>query len=76
MKISVKVRAGSGKNLVKKIDESHYKIWVTKPPEKGKANKAVVFILAKYFNLSPSKIMIMSGEASSNKVIKIMTNDK
>ena len=46
MKISVRVKAGSGKNLVEKIDESHYKVWVTKRPEKGKANK--LFCLSVY----------------------------
>jgi len=74
MKILVRVKAGSRKNLVEKIDESHYKVWVTKLPEKGKANKVVISTLAKYFDLAPSRIIIIFGEKSNNKTIEV--NDK
>jgi len=71
MKIFIKVKPAAGKNKVEKIDESHYKVWVTKVPEKGKANKAVISVLSKHFNLSKSKIIIISGGKSSSKIIEV-----
>jgi len=41
---------------------------VTAPPEKGKANSSATKILSKYFN---SKVRIISGEKSREKVIEI-----
>ena len=40
--------------------------------EKGKANKEVIKALAKYFDTSISKIRILSGEKSKEKIIEII----
>ena len=45
------------------------KIAVTSPPEKGKANKAIVKTLAKWLNIKTSDIQIISGEKSKDKEI-------
>ncbi len=45
------------------------KIAVTSPPEKGKANKAIVKTLAKWLNIKTSDIQIVSGEKSKDKEI-------
>ncbi len=71
MIISVKVKAGARKNLVEKISENNYKVWVTQAPEKGKANKAVIKILSKYMDLPQSQITIISGENSASKLIEL-----
>ncbi len=39
------------------------------PPEKGKANKAIVKVLAKWLNMKSSDIQIVSGEKSKDKEI-------
>lgn len=72
MRILAKVKAGARKNLVEKITDNNYKIWVTQPPEKGKANKTVIKILAKYFEISSSQIAIVSGKTSSSKIIEVI----
>jgi uncharacterized protein (TIGR00251 family) len=76
MKISVKVIPGARKNEV--IDEGsdllgakHFKVKTTSQPEEGKANKAVIELLAEFFAVKKSHIEIISGATSRSKIIKI-----
>ena len=71
MEIFVKVKPKAKEEKVKKIDEAHFEVWVKKPPAKGRANKAVVKVLADYFNTSLSRINIISGFKSKEKVLQI-----
>lgn len=47
------------------------KVKVTSPPVDGKANKAVVNLLAKQLKVPKKDIQIVSGEKSRNKKIRI-----
>ena len=47
------------------------KLWVTVPPEDGKANKAVVALLAKSLGLPKSAVTLVRGETSRTKVFRI-----
>lgn len=44
---------------------------VTSAPEKGKANKAVIKLLASETGLAPSTMCVIAGEQSRNKTILI-----
>ncbi len=46
-------------------------IYVSVPPEKGKANKAAIAILAKALKVPKSSISVAVGETSRDKVFKI-----
>lgn len=46
-------------------------VYVHEPPLEGKANKAVIKALSKYFNVSKSQIILLSGEKSKNKLFEI-----
>ncbi len=46
-------------------------IHVTAPPEKGKANKAIVKLLAKQIGVGTSKIAIVRGSTSSTKTLRV-----
>lgn len=48
-----------------------YKIYVTAAPEDGKANNAVIKLLAKALDMPKSSFTILHGHTSRNKVIKI-----
>jgi hypothetical protein len=72
MKIFVKVKPGAREEKVEKIDDINFKVQVTQPPEKGKANLAVIKALAEYFDLNRSSIQIVSGSTSKLKVIEII----
>ena len=45
--------------------------YVTAVPEKGKANEALLRLLAKHLGLAPSRLKIVRGHTSRNKVIEI-----
>ena len=46
-------------------------IRVTVPPEDGKANDAVITLLAKALGIRKSALTIVQGETNRNKVIRI-----
>jgi uncharacterized protein (TIGR00251 family) len=75
MRIYVKVIPRAGKNEVVKISEEQYKVKVTAAPEKGKANEAVVKLLAEYFNVPKSLINIVGGRTARTKIINIAARD-
>ena len=79
MKISIKVIPNAKQNEV--VDDSVdllgariLKIKVNQPPEDGKANKAVIEVLAEYFKVRKSAVSIIYGETSRNKIIEIKTD--
>lgn len=47
------------------------KISVTAPPDKGKANTAVVLLLAKSFGVAKSSVTLMAGETDRRKVLRV-----
>ncbi|MGQ9701138.1 MAG: DUF167 domain-containing protein [bacterium] len=73
--INIRVIPNSKKDEV--IQESDgLKVKITAPPVEGKANKALVELLAEYFNVKKNKIRIIKGEKSKNKVIMIVTGNE
>jgi uncharacterized protein len=44
---------------------------VSAPPDKGKANKAVIAVLAKAFDMPKSAFAIVSGETDRHKVVSV-----
>ena len=71
MKISVKVKVGAKKEGVKEVGEGKFEVAVSAPPEKGRANAAVVKALAEYFKVSQTDIMLVSGQTSKYKIVEI-----
>lgn len=71
MKISVKVKPNSRENSVKVLENGVFEVKVTVPPEKGKANERVIELISKHLNFPKSKIEIISGLSSKQKVIQI-----
>ena len=72
MKIFIKVKPKASQAKVVKIDKTHYQVYVTQPPEKGKANKQIIKLLADYFGVSLSKINIIAGEKGREKAVEIL----
>lgn len=71
MKISVQVKTGAREDGVKKISETSFVVTVKARPIDGKANEAVIKVLAKYFDVPKSRIEIVSGHSSSRKIVAI-----
>lgn len=70
-KICLKVKPGARKNQVIKKEDGSFAVSVTAPPEKGKANKAVIRLLTDYFGIAKSKIRVISGATSKNKIAEV-----
>ncbi len=71
MKFTVKVKPNARKAAVEQIDAHTYRVAVTVPPEDGKANDAVIALLAKHFRIAKSRIAILRGATSKIKFIEI-----
>jgi hypothetical protein len=72
MKINVKAKPSSREEKVEKIDDQNFIVSVKEPPEKGKANEAIRNALAIYFKTGSSRVKIVSGYSSRNKIIEIL----
>lgn len=71
MRIQIQVISRASRNAIEKLGEGKYKVWVTAPPVKGKANEAVVKLLAWEFGISKSEVKLVSGHISKNKTFYI-----
>ncbi|MCD6471335.1 DUF167 domain-containing protein [bacterium] len=72
MKLFVKVKPGSKEEKIKKIDKNNFVVKIYQKAEKGRANKAVIEIISKYFDIPKSRIKIKSGLTSRRKIIEIL----
>jgi len=69
--IDVKVLPRSSKEKIVGEKDGVYKIKLTAPAIEGKANKALLKLLAKKLGLPKKEIRIISGERSRMKSIRI-----
>ncbi len=69
--IRVKLLPKSSRNQVVGREGDHFKVKVTAPPVEGRANKALIELLAKKLGVSKSHIEIISGKSSRLKSIRI-----
>ncbi|MFQ5721651.1 MAG: DUF167 domain-containing protein [Candidatus Aminicenantales bacterium] len=74
--LTVTVRPRTPQQRVERIDSTTYKVSVHSPPVRGKANQEVIKLLAFYFNLPPSKLKIIKGQKSGQKLIRIEADKK
>ena len=70
MKIQVKVKPNSSTEELSREGDS-FMVKVKEPPKEGKANQAVIRLLAEHFGVPQSQIKILSGFRSRNKVIEV-----
>lgn len=62
---------GARRNGILGLRNRALRVAVTQVAEKGKANQALIAVLAKQFGLRKSQIAIIAGEASSQKQLYI-----
>jgi len=68
--IKIKVITNAKKNEVME-GEGIFRVYVNAPPVDGKANKALIEILAEHFKIRKSSVKIIRGEKSREKIIQI-----
>ena len=71
MKISVKVRPGAGEDRVKETGVNEFAVWVKERAQGGKANEAVIELLAEHFGVPQTQVRIVLGRTQRKKIIEI-----
>jgi uncharacterized protein (TIGR00251 family) len=70
-RLKVKVVPGSSRSEISGWLGDMLKVRVAAQPEKGKANSAVMALLAERLGLSKNKLKVISGKTSQQKVIEV-----
>jgi len=63
----VRAQPGASRDRLRGVEQGMLKVCVTQAPEKGKANKAIVSLLAKALGLRRSQIELLAGQTTRNK---------
>jgi hypothetical protein len=69
--LSVKVVPGSSRSRIAGRYGDGIKVQVAAAAEKGKANKAVVEVIAEAFGVRESQVVIVSGHTQPRKMVQI-----
>lgn len=70
MLLNVKVITNAKRNNIKE-EAGVTKVYITAPPVKGRANKALLKFLSEHFNVRKGSIRIVRGEKSNYKTLEI-----
>lgn len=71
MEISVKVKPNAKQEQLRKVDADNYLVWVKEKPQEGRANQAVIKVLAEYFGVAKSEVILIKGQNSRQKVFAV-----
>jgi uncharacterized protein (TIGR00251 family) len=71
LKIAVTVKPSAKKAQVVELAEKQYRVAVREAAQDGKANQALVDILADHFGVAKSTIKIIRGHSARHKLIEI-----
>jgi len=69
--ITTKVIPRSSQNTVQELPDGTYKIKLTAAPVDGEANKKLIELLSKHFDVAKSCVTITKGTTSKVKTIEI-----
>lgn len=70
MRINVKVMPKSSREEV--VEENGaIKVYVKAAPDKGKANKAVIELIAEHYGVRKSDVTIVTGETARKKIVEV-----
>jgi uncharacterized protein (TIGR00251 family) len=72
MRLTVKVVPGASRNAIKE-QAGGLKVYVTQPPDDGRANAAVIELLATHFGVPQKNVIVVSGVRSRHKQIDILS---
>ena len=72
VQVKVIVKPSADRDDVKwNPDDRSFVISTVEPAERGRANRAIIRMLAKLFSVPSSKVKIVSGHSSRYKIIEI-----
>lgn len=76
IRLAIRLTPNGGRDGVDGVElngngEAHLKVRVSDVPEKGKANKALIAVLAKRLGIAKSAITLVSGDTARQKILRI-----
>lgn len=76
VRLNVKVVPGASRNRVAGRYGEGLKVQVSAPPEKGRANEAVIKVLAEFLGVRAEQIQITGGQTQQRKTVRISGIDQ
>ncbi|MBB3286605.1 MULTISPECIES: DUF167 domain-containing protein [Rhizobium] len=76
VRLSVRLTPNGGRDAIDGLEagsdgECYLKARVSAAPEKGKANKALIVLLAKSLSIPKSSLSLVSGDTARKKILRI-----
>jgi hypothetical protein len=71
MRLRIRVSPNSRQPGIEQLPDGTLKVRVSAPAHEGKANMAVIEALARHFRVPKSRIRILRGEATRNKLVEV-----
>ena len=71
-RIAVRVRPAARRDEVAGVEEGTLIIFVSAPAHDGRANRATCRLLAKRLGVAPSRLRILRGQRSRDKLIEVV----
>ncbi len=73
MNLTIQVKLNEPRTKITKTSETTYDVSLTEPPEKNRANRQLINLLAKELHVLPTSIVI-TNPRSKTKNVKIRNN--
>ena len=71
MILKVKITPNAARNSIEGMEGDLLRVRIAAPPDKGKANDALIAFLSKEWKIPKSRIRILSGHASRIKRLEV-----
>lgn len=71
MNYKIRVKPGSSREGVEAAESGELIVRVRAKPVDGQANEAVIRVLAEYWDVAKSKVVIRSGHSSKHKLVEL-----
>ncbi|MBI5209740.1 MAG: DUF167 domain-containing protein [Elusimicrobia bacterium] len=68
----LKAHPGGREDRIVRLSATHYEAWVRAKPQAGKANAAVLGLLAQEIGVSVKRLRIAKGASSPNKIVEVL----
>lgn len=70
--LRIKVKPNSRADELVALDDGSYEARVKAPPVDGKANTALIALVARHFSIRKAQITIKSGASSRQKLVQLL----
>ena len=70
-KLLVKVKPNARENSLRQFQDGTWIAEVKAPPKDGKANRTLIKVIAKQFNVTKSQVSIKRGKSGRTKLIQL-----